>query len=101
MERVSVAVSTAEGIERREFTSRSKAGAIDKIIRERYGLRNGSLSQDQLTFTEDETLIAGDYVFDNGFKASQCKEIIRTTLFILRLQYNRSLLAREVHFVAQ
>ena len=66
MERVSVAVSTAEGIERREFTSGSKAGAVEKIIRERYGLRNASLSQDQLTFTGDETLLAGNYVFD-GF----------------------------------
>ena len=37
---------------------------------------------------------------NNGFKASQCKEIIRTTLFFLRLQYNRSLLAREVHFLS-
>ena len=66
MERVSVAVSTAEGIETREFNSGLKAGAVEKIIRERYGLRNGSLSQDQLTFTEDETLLAGNYAFD-GF----------------------------------
>ena len=33
---------SAEGIERREFNSGSKAGAVEKIIRERYGLRNGS-----------------------------------------------------------
>ena len=37
---------------------------------------------------------------NNGFKASQCKTIIRTTLFFLRLQYSRSLLAREVHFLS-
>ena len=31
---------------------------------------------------------------NNGFKASQCKEIIRTTLIIFK---DRSLLARKVH----
>ena len=66
MEKVIVAVSAVEGIERREFNSTSKAGAVEKFIRERYGLRNGSLSQDQLKFTEEETLLAGNYVFD-GF----------------------------------
>ena len=35
---------------------------------------------------------------NNVFKASQCKEIMR--YLFLRLQNNRSLLAREVHFLS-
>ena len=80
MERISVAVSTAEGIERREFTSGSKAGAEEKIVRERYGLRNGSLSQDRLTFTEDETLLAGNYVFDGFTREGKCYLVLFLSL---------------------
>ena len=85
MERVIVAISAVEGIERREFNSGSKAGAVEKIIRERYGLRNGSLSQDQLTFTEEETLLPGNYVFDGFTREGKCYHVLFLSMIFMSM----------------
>ena len=55
-----------EGYPPRQFNANTKAGAIENTIRTGYGLRHGFLSQDQLSFTGEEILLAGDCVFD-GF----------------------------------
>ena len=63
-----------------EFKSRSKSGAVEKIIRERYGLRNGSLSQGQLSFTKEETLLGGNYVFDGYTRKGECYHVLFLSL---------------------
>ena len=70
-----------EGFPPRQFNAGVRAGAVENAIRTGHGLRNGYLSQGQLSFTDEEILQAGDYVF-YGFTPGG-KRILYHDLFIL------------------